>query len=522
MFNFLSRLPVLEKFIRFWRIFRRDTGRNLWGYILISFLVTLTESVGIGLFFPLMNSLQNTGGPKSEVELWVDRGLALFGLSYNLQTILLCLVGVFFVKALIQLVASTFQSHVVADYLRTIATKIYVAICGQKYQSFLTRSIGSLGNATVNETNRASVALVKFATLFPSMITISVFSLLALRVDWALTLGVLGFGGGVLLIMRLLARFIRRVSLESTAEFNRLNELALQSFNSFKYLRATMGVAPLEKQVGATIQRLSRSQFLLSAAANLTQIINEPVAVLLLCAMFWHQTLIAHQPLSHVVVLAVVFYRLIKEVMIFQGSWHGFTATMGSIEFVSSVIDSAERGREPLEGKPFTGIREAIRLEDITFSYGDRNVLQNCSFSIPRNAMVALVGESGSGKSTIVDLITGILRPSSGRVLVDGVPLSEISLASYRARLGYVTQEPALFSDSIANNISFWDEGDPALVRKKVEAAAEEANCSEFIGLEPFRGGNLFRDPIPAVLQSEPFRKVTGRKVEDIEPCRRC
>jgi ABC-type multidrug transport system fused ATPase/permease subunit len=485
LFKFFSRLPVLEKFIRFWRIFRAYIGDRLLIYIVISVVVTLLESVGIGLFFPLMNGLQNNGGPSSTIELWVDRFLRTVGLTYNLQNILASLVVVFLVKAAVQMAAADYQSRVVAEYLRAVDTKIYSAICEQRYQSFLGRSIGTLSNAVVNETNRATVALSKFAALFPSIITIFIFSGLALRVDWRLTIGVLGAGLVLLLGLRLLARYIRGISRENTESFGRLNELVLQSFNSFKYLRATMGVPVMEKQVNATIDKLSRSQYLLSATANFSQIINEPIAVILLCGMFWQQTVLSHQPLSHVVVLALVFYRLIKEVMSFQGSWNGFAATSGSIDLVTSIIAESERGKENISGELFSGIRDSIRFDNVSFSYGNREVVSNCSLKIPRNAMVALVGESGSGKSTLVDLMTGILRPTAGKVFLDDVPLERIGLGSYRARIGYVTQEPALFSDTIKNNISLWDEADPGAVQKKVEAAASDANCIGFISVLP-------------------------------------
>lgn len=485
MFNFLSRLPVLEKFVRFWRIFRAYIGGRLWIYILISLVVTLLESVGIGLFFPLMNGLQNGAEPRSNLDVRVAHALESIGLSYNLQNILICLVLVFLVKAAVQMAAANYQSMVVADYLRVITIKIYSSVCEQKYQTFLGRSIGSLANAVVNETSRATVALVKFASLFPSLITIFIFSLLALRIDWALTLGLLAAGGTVLLSMRMLARYIRKISHETTENFGRLNELVLQSFNSFKYLRATMGVPMLEKQVNVTIARLARSQYLLSAAANYSQILNEPIAVTLLCGMFWQQTVLSHQPLSHVVVLALVFYRLIKEVMSFQGNWHGFAATMGSIDLITTVIAEAGRGKEKLTGQPFRGIRDAIQFENVSFSYGEREVLSGCSFKIPRNSMVAFVGESGSGKSTAVDLITGMLRPTFGKVLIDGESLDYFSLAEYRARIGYVTQEPALFSDTIMNNISMWDESGLESVRAKVESAAGDANCANFISALP-------------------------------------
>jgi ABC-type multidrug transport system fused ATPase/permease subunit len=479
MLAFFERLPVLEKIVHFWRIFRRDTRGRLWIYILISFVVSLVESLGISLFFPVMSGLQNAGGAKTPLEQKVMLAFGTVGLPYNLTTLLAVVVVVFLVKAVIQFAAAAYQSRIVSDYLATISKRLYAAITEQEYRHFLTRNIGVLSNAMVTETYRASVALVKYATLFPSIISISVFSVLALRVDWKLTFGVLAFGGSVLALMRSIARLARRLSYQSTEYSGRLNELVLQSFGAFKYLLATAGLGALRRRVESSVDELARTQYLLSVTANLSQIMTEPVAVILLVGMVWQQTVLAHNPLAQVVVLAVLFYRLIKEVMIFQGAWHGFAATMGSIDFVSRVIAESEGARETFTGVPYRGFAAGIRVAGVSYAYGARTVLHDLSLEIPKNALVAVVGESGSGKSTFVDLLTGVLKPATGELYFDEQPYSRVDLSTFRRRVGYVTQEPALFNDTIAENISFW--GGAGASRADVEAAAKAAGCLEFI-----------------------------------------
>ena len=482
MLAFLSRLPVLEKFIRYWVIFYRYTGASLLVYILISLLVTLVESVGISLFFPLLSGLQGGGNaPSSAVGAWVARAFSLAGIEYGLGPLLGLMVVVFLLKAAIQFGAGAYQSHIIARFLREITMLSYGSITSQDYRSFLSRNIGVLANMTVNETNRAMTALVKFAGLFPSMIAIGIFAFMACRIDLGLTVAALVFGFFVLLLTRYVAKVAKAYSYRNTEAFGRLNELVLQSFGAFKYLRSTAGMEPLRRQVGKTVDRLSSTQFALSTTANFSQVINEPVIMLFLVGMLWHQTMVEKNSLAQVVVLALFFFRLIKEVMLFQTCWHGFNATLGSIDFVSSVIRDAEASREIFSGRKFGGLERGVRFEGVSFSYGNRQVLHGVTLEVPRNAMVAVVGESGSGKSTFVDLLTGMLRPSEGTVLLDGRSLQELDLSSYRARMGYVTQEPALFNDTIANNISFWAEGDPIALRSRVEAAASAANCRAFI-----------------------------------------
>src|SRR5207237_9105243 len=99
---------------------------------------------------------------------------------------------------------------------------------------------------------------------------------------------------------------------------------------------------------------------------------------------------------------------------------------------------------------------------------------------------VARVGETGAGKSTIVKLVARFYDPTAGRVLVDGVPLTDVDLGAYRRRLGYVPQEPFLFSGTIRDNIAY---GRPDASDAEVEEAARAVGAHDFIASLP--GGYL-------------------------------
>lgn len=117
---------------------------------------------------------------------------------------------------------------------------------------------------------------------------------------------------------------------------------------------------------------------------------------------------------------------------------------------------------------------QRISFENVSFRYasGDDPAIKNVSFEIELGSTVALVGESGAGKSTIVDLILGLVEPSDGRVVLDGVPLSDMRHA-WRERVAYVPQEVALFDATIAQNVALtWsDDADPERVRIALKRA---------------------------------------------------
>lgn len=146
---------------------------------------------------------------------------------------------------------------------------------------------------------------------------------------------------------------------------------------------------------------------------------------------------------------------------------------------------------------PFEAVRERIELRDVTFKYGRRSkVLDRVDVTIPAGSTVAIVGESGSGKSTLLKLLLRFYEPTRGQITIDGVDLKDFDLHSLRSRIGLVSQEPFVFSASIADNIRV---GRPSAAMEEIIEVAGLAGLDEFISRLPERyetklgerGGNL-------------------------------
>lgn len=127
---------------------------------------------------------------------------------------------------------------------------------------------------------------------------------------------------------------------------------------------------------------------------------------------------------------------------------------------------------------PLTSFKDCIEFDDVCFSYGEKPVLQNVSFSVKKGKTVALVGPSGVGKSTIADLIPRFYDVQSGQVLIDGKDVRQYTMESLRSHMSFVTQEIILFNDTIFNNIAL---GQPDAKEEDVIRAAKIANAHDFI-----------------------------------------
>ncbi|KAK5205533.1 ATP-binding cassette permease mdl1 [Exophiala xenobiotica] len=131
----------------------------------------------------------------------------------------------------------------------------------------------------------------------------------------------------------------------------------------------------------------------------------------------------------------------------------------------------------PTKGDKVVSARGPIRFENLTFSYPTRpavKIFQNLDFEIPQGTNVAIVGPSGGGKSTIASLILRFYTPTEGRILIDGKDISKMNVKSLRRKIGIVSQEPVLFSGTIAENIAY---GRPHATRADILRAARRANC---------------------------------------------
>lgn len=151
---------------------------------------------------------------------------------------------------------------------------------------------------------------------------------------------------------------------------------------------------------------------------------------------------------------------------------------LASAERVFGMLDLEPQIKDKPNAQTIDRLTKGVEFRNVSFSYGDRKVLDNVSFTIPVGKTVALVGQSGGGKSTIADLLPRFYDVAEGAILVDGIDVRDLTQQSLRNLMGIVTQESTLFNDSVYNNIAFGDEAAPMA---DVQRAAEVAHAAEFV-----------------------------------------
>ena len=186
-------------------------------------------------------------------------------------------------------------------------------------------------------------------------------------------------------------------------------------------------------------------------------------------------------------ILAAIAFAGQRMLPAFQQSYSAVTTILGASAQLQDTLDLLE---QPLPKHDDTGpampFSDCIVLEDVGFAYSgsDQAVLDSISCTIPKGARVGIVGKTGAGKSTLVDVLMGLLSPSSGRILVDGHVLDASNIRAWQKSIAHVPQNVYLTDSSFAKNIAFGseqDSPDPA----RIQQAAEQAQIADFIEEQP-------------------------------------
>lgn len=171
-----------------------------------------------------------------------------------------------------------------------------------------------------------------------------------------------------------------------------------------------------------------------------------------------------------------------------------FAATGWVTSLVQRAAASQERINEFLKSEPEilnsthgnTQIEGLVEFRDVSFTYPDTGIeaLKHVSFSIPKGKTLAIVGRTGSGKSTVAQLISRVYDVSSGELLIDGKNIKDVNLDALRRNIGSVPQDVFLFSDTIANNISFGLEDEDVSEERIVQAAKDAQVHDDIVAFE--------------------------------------
>ena len=488
---------AFASFGRLYRLLSPSHRKRLGGLGLLVLLSGLFEVGGIASIMPFMGMIVD---PKLALEnRWIAQIHQVFPLSPRPFMILLggvVLLVLFFSNLVSALtVWSILRFSFAAG--RDLSKTMFAVYLNHPYLFFLNRNTSELAQTTLFEIGRVvNNIVIPFLTVL-SRAAIALFILaLLVWVDPPIALAAGAVLGGAyvavyLLVRRTLVRAGREVSRENSRRF----QIASETFSGIKDIKILGREQAFFDLFSVPVERYalhqSRSQMisLLPRYAMETLAFGGIIALVLVLLSIGGGL---SKTLPLISLYALAGYRLMPSLQQIFANWSLIRFNLPAIDKVVADIEALpnEGGREtfhvlpsvpgPVEAPlPF---RREIGLSEVSFAYPGREerVLDHLSLSIPANASVGIVGSTGSGKTTTLDILLGLLEPTEGRLLVDGVPVTAENRRRWQANIGYVPQQIMLIDDTVRKNIAF---GIPEeqIDDRKVERAARLAHLHDFI-----------------------------------------
>jgi subfamily B ATP-binding cassette protein MsbA len=178
----------------------------------------------------------------------------------------------------------------------------------------------------------------------------------------------------------------------------------------------------------------------------------------------------------------IALFKLYDPVRRFAFYYNSFQQALGASASIFAFLDVKDDVKEKVHAGTLNRFKSSIRFDNVGFSYsteeGEHQILHNVDLEVQAGEVMALVGPSGAGKSTLVNLIPRFFDVTSGRILLDGKDIRDLTLSSLRRQVAQVTQETILFNDTVRNNIAY---GRPDVKAELVEQAARNALAHDFI-----------------------------------------
>ena len=333
----------------------------------------------------------------------------------------------------------------------------------------------------------------------------------AFCISWQLTLACLTLAPLVGFMMVWLNRRIRGISRNILTKSLGFHHVLLEAFNNVLTVQAyTMEDFERDRFRVCTKDMLKtgmRHTFYFALANPITEVLGIGMVATSIAVGAWlvinQQTQIfgitmTDRPMT-VPGIMVFFGMLIgasDPVRKLSGVFTGVNVGVVGANALYPLLDTPSTLKEPAEPKQLARPHREIRLDHVSFSYdGIDTVLDDVSVSIEFGERVAIVGPNGGGKSTLVNLVCRFYDPTKGKVLIDGVALTDVALKDLRSRIALVTQQTELFNESILYNIRYgrWEATEEEIVE-----AAKKAHAHEFIsdfpeGYKTMVGPNGFR-----------------------------
>jgi len=451
-------------------------------FLVLGILAAFLDGFGLVMFLPMLKLIADSVeiDHKSDFEIF-GFNIQSLGIELTLSVVLFTMLGFFTLKGIVKYL----EIYVSTENQRRFVVKLRMEnienLARYRFDKFIIADAGKIQNTMSGEVSRVAGAFRAYMGMLHQSFMIFVYTFLAFSMNAQFAVFVLVGAAFTNLLFNNLYRMTKMLSRKIISGNDGYQGLLIQQVAFFKYLKATGQINKYGQKLIRKIVEIEEANKKIGIISGRVQGAKEPLLIFILVLAILIQVNIFETSLALILISILFFYRALTSVTQLQMSYVSFLSSSESLNNIQEFNQTLKNGKE-LEGSILVSeIQSGVELENVSYAYSSQGkVLNNISLKIKKNESIAFVGESGAGKTTLMNIAAGLLEPSEGRVLINGIDSKKIKLDSYRSLIGYITQEPVIFDDDIFDNVTFGDERNQENT-KRMWQALEMANLKEFV-----------------------------------------
>jgi ATP-binding cassette subfamily B protein/ATP-binding cassette subfamily C protein len=422
----------------------------------LTIILSIIETVGISVIMPFISvasnpTLLNEGRFKLIYDFlgFTQKNvfIAAFGISIICFYIFRSVYNVVYTYILTKFSMGTY---------RFFALRLFRVYFSIPYRVFVQKNSGEIIHIINSETARVSNLLLNILQVLSEAFTVLMLYGLMVAVNWGMTLILtIILAIVVLFIGTILTRKSKFLGKKRTEENIKLSKVLHEAFGNFKFVKLRGNEDDFFKRFDISSQMVSRANTINATLGVLPRSILENIGFSLLIGVVIFIIWKMDSPQNVIPIIsmyALALYRMLPGI-------NRMLTYVNSIAYNQNALDivyDVGKQETEIEGGDPLDFETSIRIDGISFKYiVGSDVLRDVSLEIKKGDSVAITGESGGGKSTLVDILIGVNKPTSGALYVDGKEITNENIRSWRNRIGYIPQSIYLFDGTVAENVTF-------------------------------------------------------------------
>jgi subfamily B ATP-binding cassette protein MsbA len=451
----------------------------------LSLLATFAEVITIGLVVAFLYAAIGPGIANAHIGGMAGRvWQAIAGYAGDSAQVMAIAVFVLVAaKALIRVLHDMLGAQVKHSITERTRLAVYSQYLDISYGYIQSRDRGELMHVLTAQCWAVAEAFYCLIRFVASALAIALFTAVLLALSWQITLLAAAGAAIVFGLMRLVARPVRRMGKEAQDEHEEVSRQMLATLQGMRTIRAYAQEGSRKRAFARASARTRRIFVRVDQVCSVITPISELtyLGVLALIVLFAAGS---QTPFATTLAAVALLYRLQPHLREFESNLLALVRLDAPLTAVANALDRSDKIYPRQGSKPCPDLRGEIRFENVWLSYpnAERPALRDIDLSLPIGKTTALIGPSGAGKTSIIALLLRLYEPTRGRILIDGVPLSDYRRESWLGRIAVAGQDAELVDDTVAANIRL---GCPQATQQEIEHAARLAGVHDFIAALP-------------------------------------